>query len=209
MVEDITASGIAPVADVIRDSGGVTRTQYYTATTIDGFIADERNSLDWLFEVEQDAAGPGGFASFFADVGAMVMGSTTYTWVFEHERLHEQPEKWRDTYGVAPTWVFTHRELPEIPDAAVSFVRGDVAPVHEEMVAAAGGKNVWVIGGGDLAGQFADAGLLDELILGVAPVTLGAGAPVLPRRLLAADLRLTSVERSGQFAYLRYDVKRR
>jgi dihydrofolate reductase len=90
----------------------VTRTQYYTATTIDGFIADERNSLDWLFEVEQDAAGQGGFASFFADVGAMVMGSTTYTWVFEHERLHEQPEKWRDTYGVAPTWVFTHRELP-------------------------------------------------------------------------------------------------
>jgi dihydrofolate reductase len=77
------------------------------------------------------------------------------------------------------------------------------------MVAAAGGKNVWVIGGGDLAGQFADAGLLDELILGVAPVTLGAGAPVLPRRLLAADLRLTSVERSGQFAYLRYDVGRR
>lgn len=70
--------------------------------------------------------------------------------------------------------------------------------------AAAGGKNLWVVGGGELAGDFADAGLLDELILGVAPVTLGAGAPLFPRRLLSSQVSLTKVEHLGQFAYLTY-----
>ena len=51
------------------------------------------------------------------------------------------------------------------------------------MTRAAGDRNIWIVGGGDLAGQFADAGLLDEVIVSIAPVTLGAGAPLLPRRL--------------------------
>ncbi|WP_324192027.1 dihydrofolate reductase family protein [Nocardia puris] len=72
------------------------------------------------------------------------------------------------------------------------------------MRAAAGGRTVWIGGGGDLAGQFADAGSLDEVIVGVAPVTLGAGAPLLPRRLLSDRLRLVDVEKAGQFARLTY-----
>ena len=68
------------------------------------------------------------------------------------------------------------------------------------------GKNIWIVGGGELAGAFADAGLLDELILGVAPVTLGAGAPLLPRRLTSARLKLSGVEQRGEFAYLTYQV---
>ena len=75
------------------------------------------------------------------------------------------------------------------------------------MARAAAGKNVWVMGGGDLAGQFADAGLLDQLLLAVAPVTLGAGAPLLPRRLAGSDLRLTAVQQDGQFALLTYQVR--
>jgi len=75
------------------------------------------------------------------------------------------------------------------------------------MVNAARGKNVWLTGGGDLVGTFADHGLLDEVILGVAPVTLGAGAPLLPRRLLSARLNLIDVERVGQFAYLTYALR--
>ena len=80
-------------------------------------------------------------------------------------------------------WVFTNHDLPVVPGAPITFTRGDVAAVHGEMVAAAGGRNVWIVGGGDLAGQFADAGLLDEVIVWIASVTLGAGAPLLPRRL--------------------------
>src|SRR5690606_18763446 len=99
------------------------------------------------------------------------------------------------------------RDLPVIPGADITFVRDDVAAVHPAIVAAAGDRNVWILGGGDLAGQFVDAGLLDELTLGVAPVTLGAGAPVLPRRI-EQRLRLEEAAASGGFAFLRYNVTR-
>jgi dihydrofolate reductase len=181
------------------------KTQYYTATTIDGFIADSDNSLSWLFEVEDDI-NRSPFPAFFADVGAFAMGATTYEWVLDHDSLLSNPSKWQEYYGSVPAWVFTHRTLPPIPGADLRFVAGDVRPVHAEMTAAAGGKNLWVVGGGELAGLFADEGLLDELILGVAPATLGAGAPLLPRRLTASRLSLSEVERRGQFAYLTYAV---
>jgi dihydrofolate reductase len=64
---------------------------------------------------------------------------------------------------------------------------------------------VWIVGGGDLAGQFAEAGLLDEVIVYIAPVTLGAGAPLLPRRI---ELRLEELARNGDFACARYSVVR-
>jgi dihydrofolate reductase len=180
------------------------RTQYYTATSLDGFIADEHNSLDWLFQVERDIDATG-FRAFFADVGAMAMGATTYRWVLDHERVLDEPEKWRGYYGETPAWVFTHRTLPAIPGVDVRFVQGDVAPVHEQMARADG--NVWIVGGGELVGQFADQGLLDQVLVSVAPVTLGAGAPLLPRRLVGR-MRLVSVEQDQQFANLTYDVGR-
>jgi dihydrofolate reductase len=181
----------------------VGRTQYYTASTLDGYIADENNSLDWLFEVDR-ADGEAAFTQFFSAVGAMTMGATTYEWVVDHERLVENPDKWRAYYGETPCWVFTHRTLPEIPGVAISFVAGDVRPVHEAMAAAAGDRNIWIVGGGDLVGQFADRGLLDEIIVGVAPVTLGGGAPLLPRRLTAKNLELVDVARDKQFVRLTY-----
>src|SRR5918997_3218751 len=102
------------------------KTQYYTATTLDGYIADENNSLEWLFEVDRTDAGDHSYEAFFADVGAMAMGSTTYEWVLAHERLLDEPAKWRRFYGDTPCWVFTHRDLPAIPEAAVHFAQGDV-----------------------------------------------------------------------------------
>jgi dihydrofolate reductase len=187
----------------------MTKTLYYTATSIDGFIADPQHSLEWLFQVPagDDADGhEDRFTRFFGEVGAMAMGSSTYEWVLAHEQLLEHPEKWRDFYGTTPTWVFSSRELPAIPDADLRFVRGDVAPVHRDMVEAADGKNVWIRGGGELVGQFADAGLLDEIVLNVAPVTLGDGAPLLPRRLLSSRLTLVGLERHGQFVESTYLV---
>jgi dihydrofolate reductase len=188
------------------DRVALAKTQYYTATTLDGFIADGNNSLDWLFEVDRGEEGEQSFAAFFADVGAMAMGATTYEWVLDHERLLDDPGKWRGYYGETPCWVFTHRALPAVPGAAITFVEGDVGPVHEEMTSAAGGKNVWLVGGGDLVGQFADLNLLDEILVGIAPVTLGSGAPLLPRRLTASRLELVDVARDAQFARLRYGV---
>jgi dihydrofolate reductase len=168
-------------------------TQYYTATTLDGFIADERHSLDWLFTRNQDRAGPLNYDAFYAGVGALAMGSTTYEWILDNSA-------W--PYDV-PAWVFTQRELRTAPGADVTFTSGDVREVHAELVDAAGDRNVWVVGGGDLAGQFADAGLLDEVIVYVAPVTLGGGAPLLPRRI---ELRLEETARNGDFVTARYAV---
>ena len=104
--------------------------------------------------------------------------------------------------------MFTHRELQPIPAAVLSFISGDVAPVHGEMVGAAKGKNVWLVGGGDLVGQFADRGLLDEILLGVAPVMLGGGAPLLPRRIEGSELTFVDLARDERFAYLTYGVSR-
>lgn len=179
---------------------------YLTATTLDGFLADAEGGLDWLFAVENGDEAPD-FEAFIAGVGALVMGATTYTWVLAHEDVLARPEKWRRWYGDRPCWVMTHRSLPLVPGAAVELASGHVAALHARMAAAAGERDVWVVGGGDLAGQFADRGLLDELVIDIAPVTLGAGAPLLPRRLGADRLELTGVERKGQFARLRYRMR--
>src|SRR5690606_23196025 len=106
-----------------------------------------------------------------------------------------------------PTWILTHRTLPTVKGADIRFASGDVRPIHEAMRTAAGAKNIWVVGGGDVAGQFHDAGLLDQLIVQVASVTLGRGKPLFPRQLTNPPLRLTSVQQIGSgFAELRYDV---
>jgi dihydrofolate reductase len=179
-------------------------TQYYTATTLDGFIADPNNSLDWLFTRDREPDGPLNYDAFIADIGAMAMGSTTYEWILDHEFADKDPAEWKWPYDIS-CWVFTHRELPVVPGAAIEFTSADIGAVHREMVDAAGGRNVWIVGGGDLAGQFADAGLLDEVIVSVAPATLGAGAPLLPRRI---ELRLDELGRNGDFVSARFSVVR-
>lgn len=181
-------------------------TIYYTAVSIDGFIADEHNSLDWLFEVPRDSDDTDDFASFFARVGAFAMGATTYEWILAHEELIGHPDKWRAWYGTVPAWVFTHHDLPAIAGADIRFVQGDVVPVHDQMAAAAGDRDIWLVGGGGLVAAFADAGLLDEIHLGVQPVLLGAGAPLLPRRLTSSDLTLRSADRRSQVINLVYRV---
>ena len=79
-------------------------------------------------------------------------------------------------------------------------------PIHQAMVATAGEENIWIVGGGELVGQFADQGFLDEIQLSIAPVTLGRGAPLLPRRLLASNLTLVNLERQGQLVSATYRV---
>ncbi|BCJ52951.1 hypothetical protein Asp14428_44260 [Actinoplanes sp. NBRC 14428] len=180
------------------------KTQYYTAASIDGFTADLDNSLDWLFEVDEGTDNP--FGAFFSNVGAFAMGATTYEWVLQNDNVVEEPGNWHEMYGNVPCWVFTHRELPLVPGANIFMVSGDVRRVHEAMTVAAQGRNVWLAGGGGLVSEFADAGLLDEIILAVAPVLLNAGTPLLPRRLSSRQLALTNVAQMGQFAYLTYAV---
>lgn len=182
------------------------KTQYYTATSLDGFIATEDDSLDWLFtlgELEET-----GYPQFIAQVGALAMGSATYEWMLRNSQavVESAGSPWPYTQ---PVWVFSTRTLLPVEGADIRFVKGDVRPVHAEMQAASGGKNIWVVGGGDLAGQFHDAGLLDELIIQIGSVTLGSGKPIFPRRVTQPPLRLVSARAMGSgFAELRYEVDR-
>lgn len=182
------------------------KTQYYTATSLDGFIATEDDSLDWLFPLGD--VNDTSYPAFIAEVGALAMGSATYEWMLRHrdKMAAETGSPWPYTQ---PAWIFSSRTLPTIDVANTRFVRGDVRPVHAEMRKAAGSKNLWIVGGGDLAGQFCDAGLLDELIVQVGSVTLGQGKPLFPRRVTNPPLRLVSVRQIGTgFAELRYQMPR-
>lgn len=171
-------------------------TIYYTASSLDGFIADPDNSLSWLITRDVDPSGPMGYDAFIASVGALAMGATTYRWILDHEH-----GRWPYT---VPCWVFSHRALPAV-EGDIRFTSDDIGTVHAQLTAAAGTANIWLVGGGDLVGQFADEGLLDELWVQYAPVTLGAGAPVLPRR---REFRLEEVARNGEFLCARFAVVR-
>jgi len=188
--------------------GVPSKTQYYTAMSIDGYIADPGYSLDWLFQAGTSTAKEDHFGAFFSQVGAMAMGAATYLWALEHDQLLQNPGQWEEYYGTTPCWIFTHRELPAVPGADLRFVDGQIPPAHEQMARAAQGQNVWVVGGGNLAGQFADCGLIDEILLTIAPAILGGGVPVLPRRLPASSLTLASVEHDQRFTFLTYRVNR-
>lgn len=180
------------------------RIVFDAAASIDGFLADEHGSLDWLLAV------PGGDEAAAEmvpqDATVHVEGSTTYLWVLEHQDLLAHPERWDAFFGGTVVFVFTTRELPVPRGADVRFVSGAVADALPAIRAAAGDGDVWVLGGGDLAGQFLDAGALDEVAVTVAPVTLGAGAPLLPRRLESDRLRLVEARAAGRFARLVYAV---
>ncbi|MGO4383562.1 dihydrofolate reductase family protein [Specibacter sp. RAF43] len=184
----------------------MTRIVYYTASTMNGFLADPENSLAWLFAVDTTEAPD--LAGLMDGMGVFVEGSTTYEWVLREEKLLENPAKWRQFYGEKPTYVFTSRQLP-VPDGAdVRFVSGSVKNVLPDIVAAAGEKDVWVVGGGDLAGQFLDIDALDEITVSIAPALLAGGAPLLPRIVGPDRLVLRSALQQGQFATLSYGVRK-
>ncbi|GAB3798022.1 dihydrofolate reductase family protein [Humibacter antri] len=177
----------------------MTRFCYYVASSLDGYIADRHNAVGWLtaFGFEEFTAG---YERFIVDVGAIVMGASTYEFI-----LGEEAGAY--SYDV-PAWVFTHRNLTGVPGRDVRFHAGDAASVVDDIAAAAGDRDVWLVGGGDVVAQFARLGRLDELVVTIMPVVLGGGAPLLP---FDDVLRLRLKERtdfpSGAVG-LRYDVVR-
>lgn len=186
-------------ATVYRQRMG--RIIYETATSFDGYLADERHSLSWLFVV------PGGDNPDLAPPKAavQVMGSTTYEWVLAELGALENMNVWHDAMP-STTVVFTTRQLPAPEDANVQFMAGDVAEAVPELQHLAGDGIIWVVGGGDLASQFIAARALDEMVFSVAPVALGVGAPLLSQRLESDQVTLTSVQYVGQFARLTYHL---
>ncbi|WP_258726901.1 dihydrofolate reductase family protein [Cellulomonas sp. NS3] len=176
----------------------MTLTRYLVAASIDGYITDTEGSLDWLFQFNDTEGLLAHVDTFVAGTGAIAMGAATY------EFMLGQGGPW--PYPDQRTWVFTHRDLPVAPGTGVELTQDPVEEVHARMVEAAAGRHVWLVGGGDLVAQFAAHGLLDEIWLGVAPVVLGGGTPVLPRRLTGRLEVLGVTQFADGFLELRYRV---
>ena len=170
-------------------------TIYYTATSLDGFLATPDDDVSWLDTRPQPSEDT--FTPMMAKVGAVCMGASTYRFLLKHL---DGGGAW--PHPKQPSWVFTHHKLPVPAGADVRFVQGDVRPVHEAMRKAAGGKDLWIVGGGALAAAVLAAGLLDQLVVTGASCTLGEGKPLLPMR---AELKLLGARALGTgFAELRY-----
>jgi dihydrofolate reductase len=199
-------------------SRAVATTVYYCASSLDGYIAEADDSLDWLlnyqgsFEhgaAESDPMSEGGaYESFYEGVRALVAGSATYEWILDHLAVAGGGE-W--PYRGKSCWVLSSRELrlPESEGVDVRIVDASVGELYGEMAALAGDGVLWVVGGGNVASQFADEGLIDEVHVTVVPVVLGAGKPLFDRRLPNGPLQLTGMRtfRNGMVE-LRYHFRR-
>ena len=167
----------------------MTQNIYYVASSLDGFIADADNGIDWLlgfgFESFQEH-----YDEFLAGIGAIVMGSATYDFMLGESVTSPWP------YADLPTWVVTSRELPSVDGANISFVRGSVVDFDSRVRESAGERDVWIVGGGDVAAQYADAGLLDRLLVTVMPIVLGRGVPLLP---VTSHTGVLTLESTTQF----------
>jgi dihydrofolate reductase len=183
--------------------------RYYAATTLDGYIAESDDTLDWLLKYEgsyegaDSDEGQAGYEQFYEGIGALVSGSTTYEWVLEHGSA------W--PYAGKPCWILSSREppKPEGEDVDVRIVSGEIPDLIDEMLASAGERDLWIVGGGNVASQFADHGLLDRVEVTVVPVVLGEGKPLFERRLAGGPMQLlgTRTHSSGMVS-LDYEIRR-
>lgn len=187
----------------------MTLVSYYCAVTLDGYIAESDDTLDWLLKYEGHYEGAdsdaeqGGYESFYEGVGALVSGSTTYEWVLEHG------SGW--PYAGKPCWILSSRELPK-PDGEgvdVRIVSGQIPDLIDEMLDSAGERDLWIVGGGNVASQFADHGLLDRLEVTIVPVVLGEGKPLFDRRLPGGPMQLIAARTtSSGMVGLTYEIRR-
>jgi len=170
---------------------------YMFAMSLDGFIAREDGSFDWLENFPADADFD--FPAFEDSVTGIVMGRGSY----EAARRHEQ---W--PYARWPTLVATRRPVADLPANTESFA-GSADAMLERLRGMGAGGRIWMFGGGDLARQFMEAGLLDTIEVGIIPVVLGSGIPAFggaqPDRWL--DLDFAKPLKNGAI-HARYRVRR-
>ncbi|MCP8967876.1 dihydrofolate reductase family protein [Ectobacillus ponti] len=167
----------------------------YIAASLDGYIADPEDSLDWLFRVEGE--GDNGYGAFYETVDTILLGRRTYDWIME-------AEQGRFPYTGKECYVFSRTRQGR--NEHVTFTDRDAASLVAQLQQQDGGR-IWVVGGGDLLQDFLREQLVDELILTVAPVLLGKGIPLFQQMDVQTELLLQGTRRFGQFVELHYTRK--
>ncbi|MCG3088925.1 dihydrofolate reductase family protein [Sporosarcina cyprini] len=168
----------------------------FIASSLDGYIATKDESLEWLFSVEGE--GDNGFSEFYDTVDTVIMGKRTYDWIMNQD-LKEFPYVNKDCY------VFTRSVVEDTEN--VKFVRGDLPKLINELKNQEG-KNIWLVGGGELLQTFLEEKLVDELIVTVAPAVLGKGIPLFREGDYQLNLSMKSVRTFNQFVEIQYEVKK-
>ncbi|WP_102692298.1 dihydrofolate reductase family protein [Rummeliibacillus pycnus] len=168
----------------------------FIATSLDGYIATEDESLEWLFNVEGE--GDNGYSEFFGTVDTVLMGRKTYDWLLENT-AGEYPYKNEECY------VFTRSRIEDTEN--VKFINDPVVHFTKELQKQ-NGKDIWLVGGGELIHSFIKETLIDELIITVAPIILGNGIPLFKKSDIQTNLSLIRTRTFHQFVELHYQVNK-
>src|ERR671922_385666 len=180
---------------------------WHVMMSLDGFIAGADDEMDWVFEVD---AGPNAIADEIVEtMGAILAGRRWYDMVTARYGRWEGIYGRKGVYGGrwrGPIFVLTHRPSDVRDDAGVTLLSDGIEEAVATARAAAGGKNI-VVFGASIAEQCLEAGLLDEIVVHVAPLLLGDGIRLYGRPGVGrVDLERTAVAESGQLTDLRFRV---
>lgn len=169
----------------------------FIATSLDGYIATKEESLEWLFQVEGE--GDNGTSEFFDTIDTVLMGKTTYDWIMEHEGDSSWP------YSDKNCFVFTRSSIADTEQ--VKFICPNIPDFVNELKKQEG-KNIWMVGGGELLYSFLKENAVDELIITIAPTLIGSGIPLFKNGDYHLELLLKGTRKFNQFVELHYEVKR-
>ena len=168
-------------------------------TSADGYIARPDGDLEWLTS-RPKPAGFYGLGDFMQSIDTKLLGRKTYEM---SRRLGARPDSRNRTI------VFTRHAPPADAPSGVEFVTGEIGAFVSRLREQPG-KDIWLMGGGELIASFLDAGAIDEFVVTVAPVFIGDGIPLIARRHRHVALDLRSVERFDDgVVQLRYGVQNR
>lgn len=134
----------------------------FIATSIDGYIAGKNGDISWLF-----TEGDFGYNKFYASIGTTIMGYNTYYFIKQFGKF-PYPEK--------ENFVFS-RKKREMDLNPVQFVLGDVVEFTRKLKEQEG-KDIWLVGGGQINSLLLNADLIDQMILSIHPTALGEGIPL-------------------------------
>ncbi len=163
----------------------------YIGTSIDGFIANDDGTLEWLETTEVE--GDSGYNSLLNRIDTVVMGKGTYDTIRGFDIDYP--------YSDYKNYVFS--KFVSGSDEYASFINKDVEAFINNLKQQPG-KDIWLIGGGKLAREFFKGNLIDEFQLAIAPIILGKGISLYNGDDITQKYSLMKTEKLGQLAMLHY-----